>query len=124
MALVRQNFEELGLPAGPYSHAVRHGQTVYTSGFTAFGTPAQSASAGPQVREIFDQLQIIAAHCGRSLKDIAKVTVYVTDMADLTETRSTLADLYGKDVPASSLVFVAALFHADLRVEIEALIAV
>lgn len=124
MALVRQNFEELGLPAGPYSHAVRHGQTVYTSGFTAFGTPAQSASAGPQVREIFDQLQIIAAHFGRSLKDIVKVTVYVTDMADLTEIRSTLADLYGKDVPASSLVFVAALFHADLRVEIEALIAV
>jgi enamine deaminase RidA (YjgF/YER057c/UK114 family) len=123
MALVRQNFEELGLPAGPYSHAVRHGQTVYTSGFTAFGTPSQAASAGLQVKEIFDQLQIIAARFGGSLKDFVKVTVFVTDMADLPEIRSVLADLYESDIPASSLVCVAALFHADLRVEIEAVIA-
>ncbi len=50
MPLARQNFEELGLPAGPYTHAIRHGQTVYTSGFTAFGTPAQADSAARKSR--------------------------------------------------------------------------
>lgn len=123
MSLIRQNIKELGLPAGPYSHAVRHGQTVYTSGFTAFGSAAQAASAGPQVKEIFNQLQTVAAHFGSSLKDLVKVTVFVTDMSDLPKIRSTLTDLYETDMPASSLVCVAALFHPDLKVEVEAVIA-
>ncbi|MBO6860527.1 RidA family protein [Roseibium sp.] len=123
MPLARQNFVELGLPAGPYTHAVRHGQTVYTSGFTAFGTPAQADSAGPQIRAVFAQLNTIAAYYGRSLKDLVKVTVFVTDMTDLPEIRSALAELYENEVPASSLVCVAALFHPQLRVEVEAIIA-
>ncbi|UES58328.1 RidA family protein [Roseibium aggregatum] len=122
MPLARQNFEELGLPAGPYTHAVRHGQTVYTSGFTAFGTPAQADSAGPQIKAVFAQLNTIAAHYGRSLKDLVKVTVFVTNMTDLPEIRSALAELYANEVPASSLVCVAALFHPQLRVEVEAII--
>ncbi|GAB2183220.1 RidA family protein [Roseibium sp. LAB1] len=124
MSLTRQNFEELGLPAGPYTHAVRHGQTVYTSGFTAFGTQAQSAAASPQTRAVFDQLNTIAAHYERSLKDLVKVTLFITNITDLTEIRNTLTEIYGDAVPASSLICVSGLFHPDLKVEVEAVIAV
>jgi len=37
--------------------------------------------------------------------------------------RSTLFELYGRDIPASSMIKVDALFSADLKIEIEAIIA-
>ena len=37
----RKNYDALGPAVGPYSHAVKNGNTLYLSGFTAFGTEAQ-----------------------------------------------------------------------------------
>ena len=123
MPVTRQNFEQLGLPVGPYTHAVAHGDTVYTSGFTAFGTAAQAGDAQAQTEAILDQLATIAQEFHRSLRDLVKVTVFVTDPADIPAIRTALTARYGDTVPASSLVLVAGLFAPELRLEIEALIA-
>jgi 2-iminobutanoate/2-iminopropanoate deaminase len=124
MALERRNFTELGLPAGPYTHAVAHAETLYTSGFTAFGTDAQHGDARQQTHAALDHLGFIADQYGRSLADLIKVTVFITDRADLALVRQALIDRYGGSVPASSLVLVAGLFAPELRVEIEAIFAV
>jgi len=123
MTLTRRNFEELGLPAGPYTHAVTHGSTLYTSGFTAFGTRAQTGTAGEQTCSVLDQLEFLAERHSASLRDLVKVTVFVTDPLDIPAIREILSDRYGNDVPASSLVLISELFDPDLRVEIEAIIA-
>jgi len=123
MTLLRHNFEELGLPVGPYTHAVSHADTVYTSGFTAFGTKAQIGAAEAQTDAVLDQLTILAGQFGRSLSDLVKVTVFATDPADIPGIRTALTRRYGDAVPASSLVLVKALFSPDLRVEIEAVFA-
>ncbi len=120
MTLTRQNYEALGLPVGPYTHAVRHANTLYTSGFTAFGTKAHMSGAGEQTSAVLEHLGYIAKQYDRTLADLIKVTVFITDAADIPSIRDALEAGYGSTVPASSLVMVSGLFAPELRVEIEA----
>lgn len=123
MTLTRRNFEELGLPAGPYTHAVTHGSTLYTSGLTAFGTRAQAGTAGEQTKSVLDQFEFIAEKHSASLQDLVKVTIFATDPVDIPAIRETLEARYEDNVPASSLVLISKLFDPDLRLEMEAIFA-
>ncbi|WP_343564675.1 RidA family protein [Kiloniella sp. b19] len=124
MELKRSSLPELGPPAGPYSHAVLYGSTLFTSGLTAFGSEAQQASVQKQVEEIFRQLALIASAHGTGLNNLVKVTVFIPDLSVVPELREALFVQYGQDIPASSMVMVAGLFSPDLLVEIEAVFAV
>lgn len=124
MNVKRKNYPFLDEPVGPYVHSVKHGNTLYLSGITAFGTDAQSGSIEDQAREIFEQMHKISMAEGSSLDNIIKITVFVTDLNQMNELRQTLFSIYGKSLPASSLIHVAGLFDDDLKIEIEAIIAV
>lgn len=124
MKLQRNNYPTLDEPVGPYVHAVRHGNTLYLSGITAFGTSAQTDTIEEQAREIFRQIQEVAKAEGSSLENIIKITAFVTELDRMEELRRTLFDIYGQNLPASSLIHIAGLFADDLKIEIEAIIAV
>lgn len=117
------NSYSLGQPVGPYSHAVSHNGFLFTSGFTAFGTDAQTGSITAQAQEIFQQLEQLAQEQGRSLADLIKVTIFVTDLAEIGPLRDLLWEVYPGTPPASSLVQIAGLFSPDLKIEIEAVFA-
>jgi len=123
MKLQVVNYSALGLPLGPYSHAVIHGHTLYTSGMTAFGSQFQDAGITEQTKEIFNQLDYIAKEQGSNLNRLIKVTLFVSDLSDMSRLRQTLTEIYGAHTPASSLVEVKALFSESLKIEIEAIIA-
>ncbi len=116
------NYPTLGLPVGPYSHAVIHGDTLYTSGMTAFGSNTQAADIAEQTKEIFKQLDYIAKQQGTGLNNLIKVTLFVSDFSDIDLLRQALTEIYDTHTPASSLVEVKTLFHEDLKIEIEAII--
>ena len=124
MKLQRNNYPALGEPVGPYVHTVRHGNTLYLSGLTAFGTNAQTETIEIQAREIFRQIQEVAKAEGSSLENIIKITAFVTELDRMEELRRTLFDIYGQNIPASSLIHIAGLFADGLKIEIEAIIAV
>ena len=124
MKLQRKNYPTLDEPVGPYVHAVRHENTLYLSGITAFGTSAQTDKIEIQAREIFRQIQEVAKTEGSSLENIIKITAFVTELDRMEELRRVLFDIYGKNLPASSLIHIAGLFADDLKIEIEAIIAV
>jgi 2-iminobutanoate/2-iminopropanoate deaminase len=124
MKLQRNNYPSLDEPVGPYVHAVRYGNTLYLSGLTAFGTSAQTDNIEIQAKEIFRQIQDVAKAEGSSLDNILKITAFVTELDRMEELRRTLFDIYGPNLPASSLIQVAGLFADDLKIEIEAIIAV
>lgn len=124
MPLRRSNYPALAEPVGPYVHAVRHGNTLYLSGLTAFGTSAQDGPIEMQAREIFRQIRIIAKAERTSLANIVKITAFVTELDRMEAFRRTLFDIYGKNLPASSLIHIAGLFADDLKIEIETIIAV
>lgn len=69
------------------------------------------------------QLDAIARYEGGSLATLIKLTVFLTDIADLPSVRPVLADKLTGALPACSLLAVSALFSADVNVEIEAVIA-
>lgn len=123
MSVIRLNCPKLDAPAGPYVHAVRHGNTLYTSGLTAFGTPGQAGGIAEQARYIFTQLADVAAQHGGTLQDLVKVTIFVIGLDEIAPLRDVLSETYGDALPASSLVAVEALFHPDLKIEIEAIFA-
>jgi len=121
--LTRKNYRELGEVKAPYVHAVQHGDTLYVSGLTAFGTPAQQSDIATQAEAIFQQLHIIAASEGTSLKNLIKVTIFITSFDEINALRAVLFKHYGDALPASSLVQISQLFSPDLKVEIEAIMA-
>lgn len=124
MTIWRTNHLGLPAPAGPYVHAVRHGGTLYLSGLTAFGGEAASGPIEDQAREIFRQMGLIASAHGSGLANLLKVTAFVTEMDRVDALREALFDIYGPNLPASSLVRVAGLFADGLKIEVEAVLAV
>ncbi|WP_198555734.1 RidA family protein [Colwellia sp. 75C3] len=123
MRIQRKNYNELGEVLGPYTHSVIHNNTLYTSGLTAFGRSAQEQGIEAQTRTIFAQLKHICKVHKVTLKNLIKVTLFVSDFSEMDLLRTTLFDLYGDDIPASSLIKIDALFCDDLKIEIEAIIA-
>ncbi len=121
--LVRKNYPQLGEVKAPYVHAVKHGDTLYVSGLTAFGTSAQQADIATQAEAIFQQLQSIAAEENTSLAQLVKVTIFITSFDEINALRAVLFKHYGDHLPASSLVEISQLFSPDLKIEIEAIIA-
>jgi 2-iminobutanoate/2-iminopropanoate deaminase len=122
-SLKRINYPQLPTPGGPYVHAVRHGDTLYVSGLTAFATEAQGQTAQQQTQAILEQLATITAAEGTNLKALIKITVFLTDIGDLQAIRPVLFDYFDGALPACSLVAVNALFSTQACVEIEAVVA-
>jgi 2-iminobutanoate/2-iminopropanoate deaminase len=118
----RINYPALGLPVGPYSHAVIHGNLLYTSGMTAFGSDAQYESIDRQAEEIFRQLTYICAQQGTDLRNLIKVTLFVSDLSDMEALRQALSQIYREHIPASSLIQVGSLFANELKIEVEAIV--
>ncbi len=108
-----------------YSQAILAGNTLYLSGMIAVDEKLQVIGAGDmrlQAQTVYEILGRVLAHHGMSLKNVVKETVFVTDIAAMTNGRSARASAYkdaGAYPPASSMVEVKALFSPDAMIEIE-----
>jgi 2-iminobutanoate/2-iminopropanoate deaminase len=107
--------------AGPYSPAVRAGDWLVLAGQVgldpATGTMADGVEA--QARRVLANVAAVLGDCGASLRDVAKTTVFVTDLGDFATVNAVYADAFGDHRPARSTVQVAAL-PGGAKVEIEA----
>ncbi len=119
-SLKRKNYPQLGEVKAPYVHAVKHNDTLYISGLTAFGTPAQRLGIAEQADEIFRQIKTVMTAEGIDASSLIKVTIFITSFAEIDALRAVLFRHYGEHLPASSLVEVSRLFSPDLKIEIEA----
>ncbi|KHJ66659.1 endoribonuclease L-PSP [Pantoea rodasii] len=117
--LVRKNYPELGEVKAPYVHSVKHGNLLYISGLTAFGTAAQNEGIAQQAEEIFRQIRKIISAEGTDFSALIKVTIFITSFTEIDALREVLFRNYGDHLPASSLVEVSRLFSPDLSIEIE-----
>ena len=68
---------------------------------------------------MLDNIVAVLDDCGAGLTDIAKTTVFVTDLADFAVMNEVYAAAFGDHRPARSTVQVAAL-PGGAKVEIEA----
>jgi len=112
-------------PGNGYSHVVAFtGRTVITSGQLPLDRDGNLAGTEPQaqMRQVFQNLSVALVAAGTDLAHVVKLTVYLTDLADLPAFRQVRDEYIAADrPPASSLVQVAGLVHPQARVEIEAM---
>jgi 2-iminobutanoate/2-iminopropanoate deaminase len=123
--MTKQAIHTADAPAaiGPYSQAIRAGDTVYLSGQIgldpATGTLRDGTEA--QARQVLENLRAVAAAAGGSFDDIVKLTLLLADMADFTKVNEIMAGFFAKPYPARATYQVAAL-PRGARVEIEAVL--
>jgi 2-iminobutanoate/2-iminopropanoate deaminase len=107
--------------AGPYSPAVRAGDWLVCSGQVGYnpaaGTLADGAAA--QCRQALANLTAVLADCGASWADVAKTTIYVTDLGQFGAINDVYGEVLGEHRPARATLQVAAL-PLGAQVEIEA----
>lgn len=112
-------------PVNGYSHAVvAAGPVVAVSGqvpVDAEGRVVGVGDAAAQVRQVFVNLAAALAAAGTDLAHAVKLTVFLTDLADLAAFRAVRDEFLDPErLPACSLVQVAGLVRPEFRVEIEA----
>ena len=71
-----------------------------------------------QARQVLANIEAVLGDCGATLRDVAKATVFVTDIAQFGTVNAVYAEAFGDHRPARSTVQVAAL-PAGAEVEIE-----
>lgn len=97
---------------GPYSQAVRSGETVYLSGQIPLD-PETMEPAGPDIRgqieQVLDNLRAVAVAAGASLDDVVKLTVYLTDLSHFPLVNEVMTGYFSEPYPARAAIGVAAL---------------
>jgi 2-iminobutanoate/2-iminopropanoate deaminase len=117
----------LGAPAavGPYSHAVRTGGLLFCSGQTPLDPETGKlveGSIGDQTRRCLQNLEVVCAAAGASLRDAVRLGVYVTDMGTFPQVNEAYATFFGDGPPARTTIGVASL-PLGAAVEIDAVVA-
>jgi reactive intermediate/imine deaminase len=105
---------------GPYSQAVKVGNTVYLSGQIPLDPVSMQLVEGfeNQVRRVFDSLQAVCEAAGGSLNDLVKVNVYLIDLGNFAKVNEIMAAYFVAPYPARAAVGVAVL-PRGAAVEIE-----
>ena len=108
---------------GTYSQAVRCGDTLYLSGQIGLDPATGQLVDGVenQIQRVFGNLKAVAEAAGASLGDVAKLTVYLTDLANFARVNETMARYFGQPYPARAVVGVASLPRGAL-IEADAII--
>lgn len=108
---------------GPYSQAVRTGNTVYLSGQIPLD-PVTGAMVDGDIRaqatQVFANMKAVCEAAGGSLADVVRAGIYVTDLADFSVVNEVMAEHFAEHKPARSTIEVAAL-PRGARVEVDAI---
>jgi reactive intermediate/imine deaminase len=73
-----------------------------------------------QISRVFENLKAVAEAAGGSLADVAKLTVYLTDLANYPTVNEVIPRFFEEPFPARAVIGVAAL-PLGVAVEIEAI---
>jgi enamine deaminase RidA (YjgF/YER057c/UK114 family) len=115
-------------PAGKtYTHGiiVEAGRTLYVAGQTARdaqGNIVCKGDAAGQTRQLLQNMQRIVEGAGGRMEDVAKTTVFITDIAYREAVGRVRKEFFRGEPPANTLLVVSALADPELLVEIEAIV--
>jgi len=107
---------------GPYSQAVRAGDTVYLSGQIPLDPQTMElveGDIGARARRVFDNLTAVMQEAGGSLSDIVKLTIYLVDLEQFGQVNEVMAEYFDAPFPSRATVAVAAL-PKGAPIEVEA----
>jgi len=119
----RQTIQTSNAPQaiGPYSQAVRAGDTVYLSGQIPLDPKTMQLVSGDiesEIHQVFKNLAAVAEAAGGSLANAVKVNVFLTDLGHFAKVNEIMASYCTQPFPARAAVGVAQL-PRGARVEVE-----
>jgi len=105
----------------PLSRFTCAGPIIFLSGQLARGSDGKIVSGGfaPQARQALDNVKSALAAARCDLRDVVKVTVWLTDADNNTEFNAIYREYFAEPYPARSVV-VSGLVAPDALIEIEA----
>ena len=122
--MTRQAIQTPDAPAaiGPYSQAIRAGNTLYLSGQIGLDPATMQMVEGieAQAHQVFRNLRAVAAASGATLDDFAKISILLVDLADFAKVNEIMATYFNAPYPARATYQVAALPRGG-RIEVEAI---
>ncbi|WP_322521499.1 RidA family protein [Guyparkeria halophila] len=97
---------------GPYSQAVRAGDTVYLSGQIALDPASMTLVEGgieAQTRRVFDNLTAVCRAAGGELADVVKLQIYLPDLSHFETVNGIMKEYLSEPFPARAALGVRAL---------------
>lgn len=97
---------------GPYSQAVRVGNTVYLSGQIPLDPASGLVIEGDieaQAHRAFSNLKAVCEAAGGSLEQVVRLGLYLTDLGQFGVVNSVMGEYFNAPYPARSTIGVSAL---------------
>jgi len=107
---------------GPYSQAIRTGDTLWMSGQIPLDPATMAIVAGgieAQAARVLDNMQAVLTAAGGELDDIVKLSILLVDLNDFAKVNELMTQRFRQPYPARSTYQVAAL-PRGARIEVEA----
>lgn len=119
------NVPDVVEPFGAFSSAAWQpaGRVLHISGHVSqdvAGVTVGKGDMAAQTRQVLENIRRVLAHAGGTMDDVVKVTVFVTDVAELGAIHDVRREFFRPPYPASTLVQVARLIDPEWLIEIEA----
>lgn len=111
---------------GPYSQAIRAGDTIYLSGQIALNPASGELMQGGievEARRVFDNLKAVAEASGTGLGQVVKLNIYLLDLGDFAKVNEIMAGYFQEPYPARATLAVAAL-PRGAKIEVDAVMVV
>ncbi len=111
---------------GPYSQAIKAGNTIYVSGQIPLIPETMeiiSDDVQEQTKQSLENVKAVLEAAGATLNDVVKASVFIKDMNDFAKINEIYATYFTENKPARACVEVARL-PKDVKVEIEVIAVV
>ena len=120
------NTEQAPAAIGPYSQAIKAGNTVYMSGQIPLDPKTMelvSQDFEAQARQVFTNLQAVCHEAAGSMQDIVKLNIYLTDLSNFAVVNQIMEEYFQAPYPARAAVGVKELPKGS-QVEAEAVMVI
>lgn len=111
---------------GTYSQAIKSGRLVFLSGQIPLVPATMEVVEGDftaRARQVFSNLEAVAAAAGGNLNDIVKITIFLTDLDNFALVNAVMEDFFDQPFPARAAVGVASL-PKGVDIEADAILAI
>ena len=106
------NSDKAPAPIGPYSQAVKTGNTLYVSGQIPIDRAADSLVEGnieEETAQVMKNLQFILREAGLGFEHVVKCSIFVSDMGDFAKINDVYGQFFQENPPARETVEVSGL---------------
>lgn len=123
--------EQITTEPDPYrpfllSQGIRVGDLLFISGQAGYADDGRIVEGGfrDQAEQTFLNLERVLAAGGSNLSNVAKVTIFLTNMSHFSEVVELRRKYFSKPYPADTIVEVSSLYKPEVMIEIEAVAVV